>query len=29
VLRREINALTADGTFGSLKYDVARSDFVH
>lgn len=29
VLRREINALTADGTFGGLKYSVAKGDFVH
>lgn len=29
VLRREINALTADGTFGGLKYSVAKADFVH
>jgi hypothetical protein len=29
VLRREINALTADGTFGALKYSAAKSDFVH
>lgn len=28
VLRREINALSADGTFGQLKYNVARADFV-
>lgn len=27
VLRREINALTADGTFGKLKYSVAKADF--
>lgn len=29
VLRREINALTADGTFGGLKYSVAKGDFAH
>lgn len=29
VLRREINALTADGTFGGLKYSVTKADFVH
>ncbi len=28
VLRREINALTADGTFGKLKYSVAKADFI-
>lgn len=28
VLRREIKALTADGTFGALKYSVAKRDFV-
>ena len=27
-LRREISALTADGTFGSLKYSAAKGDFV-
>ncbi|MFC4311413.1 hypothetical protein ACFPN2_20100 [Steroidobacter flavus] len=29
VLRREIGVLTADGTFGGLKYSVAKGDFVH
>jgi hypothetical protein len=29
VLRREIRALTEDGTFGSLKYSVAQGDFVN
>jgi hypothetical protein len=29
VLRREINALTADGTFGALKYSVIKSEFVN
>lgn len=28
VLRREINALTNNGTFGSLKYSTAKGDFV-
>jgi len=28
VLRREIKALTADGTFGSLEYSIAKGDFV-
>ena len=28
VLRREIKALTADGTLGSLKYSLAKKDFV-
>lgn len=28
VLRREINALTADGTFGALKYSVAHGNFI-
>jgi hypothetical protein len=28
VLRREINAMIADGTFGSLKYSAAKAEFV-
>jgi hypothetical protein len=28
VLRREINALTADGTFGKLKYNAVKGQFV-
>jgi hypothetical protein len=28
VLRREINMLTADGTFGALQYSVSKADFV-
>lgn len=28
VLRREINALTADGTFGKLKYNAVKGEFV-
>ncbi len=28
VLRREIEALTADGTFGDLRYSAARGEFV-
>lgn len=27
-LRREINALTQDGTFGALKYSTAKNDFI-
>ncbi|HEU4386902.1 MAG TPA: hypothetical protein VFV34_03830, partial [Blastocatellia bacterium] len=27
-LRREINALTQDGTFGGMKYSKAKKDFV-
>ena len=27
-LRREIKALTQDGTFGALKYNLANKDFV-
>lgn len=29
VLRREINALTADGTFGGLKYSATKGEFVN
>jgi hypothetical protein len=29
VLRRELNVLTADGTFGGLKYSVAKGEFIN